>query len=108
MALNLEGIKVMDVSGMGAAPISARLLADWGADVIHVEHPIRGDIARSIKRQGPTGNRIESDIDYFMQNVNRNKRSMTLDLSQEGGREILYSKKHISGRLRNSSSQSRP
>ena len=88
-SLGLDGIRVMDVSGMGAGPLGARLLADWGADVIHVEHPVRGDILRSIKRR-PSGGRIESDIDYSMQNFNRNKRGMTLDLSQEGGREIFY------------------
>ena len=43
MALALEDIKVLDVSQVAAMPMAARHLADFGADVIHVEHPIRGD-----------------------------------------------------------------
>ncbi|MFC2071456.1 CaiB/BaiF CoA transferase family protein [Chloroflexota bacterium] len=94
MAFGLEGIKVVDTTTAIAGPMAGRLLADWGADVIHIEHPLRGDIAR-----GPRGNQtagqqagrvLVSDINYIAENHNRNKRGMTLDLSQEGGREIIY------------------
>jgi len=40
MSLALEGIKVVEVTTMAAAPMGARLLGDWGAEVIHIEHPI--------------------------------------------------------------------
>ena len=43
MDLALEGIKVVDVSQVAAVPMAGRHLADFGADVIHVEHPLRGD-----------------------------------------------------------------
>ena len=90
MALALEGIKVVDVSQVAAAPMAARHLADFGADVIHVEHPLRGDSFRVYQagRGGTTG--VPSEIDYHWENGNRNKRSLSLDLSQEGGREIIY------------------
>jgi len=90
MALALEGIKVVDVSQVAAAPMAARHLADFGADVIHVEHPLRGDSMRAYQagRGGTIG--APSDIDYHWENANRNKRSITLDLSQEGGRDIVY------------------
>ncbi len=91
MALALEGIKVIETASVFAGPMAGRLLADWGADVIHVEHPIRGDIARRSTRRTVVDERIMmSDIDYAAENFNRNKRGMTLDLSQEGGREIIY------------------
>jgi crotonobetainyl-CoA:carnitine CoA-transferase CaiB-like acyl-CoA transferase len=40
----LENIRVIDLSQADAAPMGARLLADFGADVIHIEHPVRGDM----------------------------------------------------------------
>ena len=91
MTLALEGIKVIETAAVYAGPMAGRLLADWGADVIHIEHPVRGDIARSQRtRKTASSWTITSNIDYASQNFNRNKRSMTLDLSQEGGREIIY------------------
>ena len=90
MALALEGIKVVDVSQVAAVPIAARYLADFGADVIHVEHPIRGDWFRNSEvGQGGTAG-TPSEINYVWENYNRNKRGMTIDLSQERGQEILY------------------
>ncbi|MFC1989464.1 CaiB/BaiF CoA transferase family protein [Chloroflexota bacterium] len=89
MDFSLKGIKVIQTAWAMAAPMTGRLLADWGADVIWVEHPVRGDMFRStLARRG--GKAIMSDIDYGAENNNRNKRGMTLDLSKEGAREILY------------------
>lgn len=91
MTLALEGIKVIETAAVFAGPMAGRLLADWGADVIHIEHPVRGDIARSQRTHKTVSSwTIASNIDYVSQNFNRNKRSMTLDLSQEGSREIIY------------------
>jgi len=89
MGLALEGIKVVETAMVYAGPMASRLLADWGADVIKIEHPVRGDIARSesAKRGGKA---IPSDINYRLETFNRNKRGITLDLSQDGGREIIY------------------
>ncbi|HEY42236.1 MAG TPA: CoA transferase [Dehalococcoidia bacterium] len=89
MAHNLEGIKVIETASVYAGPMAGRLLADWGADVVHIEHPVRGDIARSesSKRGGKI---IQSDINYRLENYNRNKRSVTLDLSLEAGRQVIY------------------
>lgn len=89
MVYALEGIKIMETASVYAGPIAGRLLADWGADVIHIEHPVRGDIARSesSKRGGKI---IQSDINYRLENYNRNKRSITLDLSLEAGRQVIH------------------
>lgn len=91
MALALEGIKVVDVSQVAAVPMAARHLADFGADVIHVENPATGDFWRGFQAGTAGGTAgVPSDINYNWENFNRNKRSVTLDLSQEGGREIIY------------------
>jgi crotonobetainyl-CoA:carnitine CoA-transferase CaiB-like acyl-CoA transferase len=89
--LALEGIKVIDVSQVAAAPMAARHLADFGADVIHIEHPVHGDSWRVYQpgiAQGTQG--VPSKINYNWENYNRNKRSLTLDLSQDAGQKILY------------------
>jgi len=92
MMLALEGVKVIDVSQVAAVPMAARHLADFGADVIHVEHPVRGDswrVFQAGQSKGTYG--AQSEINYNWENFNRNKRSLTLDLSLEGGRDIIYS-----------------
>ena len=83
MALALEGIKVVDVSQVVAVPTAARHLADFGAEVIHVENPTRGDAWRT-NDPGIRG------INYNWESINRNKRSLTLDLSQVKGQEVIY------------------
>ncbi len=96
MALGLEGIRILETATVYAAPMAGRLLADWGADVVKVEHPIRGDILRGIQNTsvGTSGTRagkvIETPIDYDAENHNRNKRSMTLDLSKKRGQEVMH------------------
>ena len=98
MAMALEGIKVVDVSQVAAVPMAARHLADFGADVIHIEHPQRGDSWRVYQAgqgvnpagQGAGGYGAASDINYNWENFNRNKKSVTVDLSQEGGQQVIY------------------
>lgn len=90
MTLALEGIKVVEVTTMAAAPMAARLLGDWGAEVIHVENPESGDPWRNWVKM-PDGTSLPPEIYYhYWENYNRNKKSVTIDLSQEGGRGILY------------------
>lgn len=76
MGLALEGIKVVETAAVYAGPIAGRLLADWAAGVIKIEHPVRGDQARSesAKRGGKT---IMSDINYRLENFNRNNLQQT-------------------------------
>ena len=90
MVIALDGIRVLDVAQNVAVPLAARHLADFGADVIHVEHPLRGDFNRTSQAGlgGIAG--VPSQINYGWENNNRNKRSITVDLSQGSGREIIY------------------
>ncbi|MBW2284457.1 MAG: CoA transferase, partial [Deltaproteobacteria bacterium] len=90
MAPVLEGIKVIDVSQVAAVPMAARILADFGADVIHVENPTIGDHFRHVLSGMSSTTGIKCDINYVWELYNRNKKCITLDLSQEGGQEVLY------------------
>ncbi len=89
MAFALNGIKVIEAAVAAAGPLAGRLLADWGADVIHVEPTGKADMSRQ-RAILHSGRIIGSDIDFYSQNLNRNKRAMTLDLSQDTGQEILH------------------
>ena len=93
MSSALEGIKVLDISQSAAVPMAARHLGDFGANVIHIEPPVTGDPWRDVQegltREGSTYSPA-SEINYNYEIVNRNKRSMSLDLGQDDGRAVLY------------------
>jgi crotonobetainyl-CoA:carnitine CoA-transferase CaiB-like acyl-CoA transferase len=80
--LALEGIKVLDVSTMIAAPFGAVLLGDFGADVIKVEMPGKGDTLRHV---GPFLNHEP----LRWPGLSRNKKSLTLDLHQPEGVDVF-------------------
>ncbi len=81
--LPLSGVRVIDCSRVLAGPYAAMILADFGADVIKVERPGLGDDTR---RWGPPF--VGGESAYYL-SVNRNKRSMTLNLKDERGKAIL-------------------
>ncbi|HEV8307443.1 MAG TPA: CaiB/BaiF CoA-transferase family protein [Methylomirabilota bacterium] len=78
----LEGIRVIDLSRVLAGPYATMLLADMGAEVIKVEEPGKGDDTRAWPPF------VGGEATYFM-SVNRGKKSLTLDLKSEAGKEIL-------------------
>jgi CoA:oxalate CoA-transferase len=81
----LENIRVVDLSHVLAAPTCTMFLADLGAEVIHVE-PLHGDDAREF---GPfAGSGGKNNSGYFI-SLNRNKKSLAIDLKQEKGKKIL-------------------
>jgi crotonobetainyl-CoA:carnitine CoA-transferase CaiB-like acyl-CoA transferase len=86
----LEKIRVIQTATVLAGPMAARLLADWGAEVIRVERPVGGDMSRQLARAMVGGGPIPSNIDYVSENINRNKQSIALDLAQEQGQRILH------------------
>lgn len=77
----LTGIKVIDLTRILSGPFCTMMLADFGADVVKVE-PMRGDDSRYIGIQGDCEN------PYFV-NMNRNKRSIAVDLRTDEGKEIV-------------------
>ena len=82
-SLPLEGIRVLDVSQVMAGPFACMLLGDLGADVIKVEPP-SGDQTRSAM-----GFKMKGDDSLGFLNMNRNKRSIALDLKTEKDREVF-------------------
>jgi formyl-CoA transferase len=83
--LPFAGMRVLDVSQVMAGPFCSMLLGDLGADVIKVEPPDGGDQARHAM-----GFKLKGDDSLGFLNMNRNKRSLTLDLKTEAGRRVFY------------------
>lgn len=89
--LPLEGVRILSVEQYGAGPWGTQYLADIGAEVIKIENPNDGgDMARGV---GPffLGDGKGSSDSLFYQTFNRNKRSLTLNLSAEDGKAIFHS-----------------
>jgi len=82
--MTLEGVKILDLSQMLSGPYCTLLLADLGAEVIKLEMPGSGD---RIRQMGP--HFVDGESAYFIA-VNRNKKSLTLDLKKEEGRKVFY------------------
>ncbi|MFD5753532.1 CaiB/BaiF CoA transferase family protein [Streptomyces sp. NPDC127033] len=80
--LPLAGMRVLDLATLFAGPLAATLLGDFGAEVIKVEHPGRPDPSRG---HGPA----KDGVGLWWKVLGRNKRTITLDLSTRGGRELL-------------------
>jgi CoA:oxalate CoA-transferase len=78
----LAGVKVLDLTWVLSGPYASMILGDLGAEVIKVERPPFGDVARS------TGPHINGESSYFF-SVNRGKKSMLLDLKREEGRDLF-------------------
>lgn len=83
MAGPLDGIKVLDLSSVVLGPLATQILGDLGADVIKVEGPA-GD---PIRYTGPARSK---DMAALFLAINRNKRSIVLDLKQEAAREAVW------------------
>ncbi|MBF0279937.1 MAG: CoA transferase [SAR324 cluster bacterium] len=84
----LEGVKVIDLTHMLSGPYGAMLLADMGADTIKVEPPGRGEGTRKLLASDPK-NSLHGMGAYFL-TLNRNKRSVCIDLKSEKGLELFY------------------
>ncbi|MBI4283155.1 MAG: CoA transferase [Chloroflexi bacterium] len=92
MAGVLEGVKVIAMGLWWAVPYAGSYMADWGADVIKVE-PLTGEFSRGTQRVSGGQTRIkigDAEVDPIFQFLNRNQRSLALDLKKEAGRDILY------------------
>src|SRR2546429_9397250 len=80
----LTGVRVLDASRVLAGPFCGQLLGDLGADVVKVERPGSGDETRA---WGPP---FAGDYSAYYLSCNRNKRGVTLDLSQPDGLQLFY------------------
>ncbi len=75
----LEGVRVVEVAMYGFVPSAGAVLADWGADVIKIEHAVTGDPQRGLRQTGTM--RVEGDPNPNVEHANRGKRSLGLDMS---------------------------
>ncbi|BDB44954.1 MULTISPECIES: CaiB/BaiF CoA transferase family protein [Mycobacterium] len=84
----LDGIRVLEVAMYGFVPSAGAVLAEWGAEVIKVEHAVTGDPQRGLRQTGML--RVEGDPNPNIEHANRGKRSIGLDMSVPEGKEVLY------------------
>jgi crotonobetainyl-CoA:carnitine CoA-transferase CaiB-like acyl-CoA transferase len=84
----MEGIRILEVAEHTFVPAASAILADWGAEVIKIEHVERGDAMRGLMSSGIAG--FGGAVHVLMENANRGKKSLALDLSDAAGVEILY------------------
>jgi crotonobetainyl-CoA:carnitine CoA-transferase CaiB-like acyl-CoA transferase len=84
----MQGVRVLEVAQFTFVPAAGAILADWGADVIKVEHPVRGDTQRGFVNLG--GVSVERDRNPLIEHPNRGKRSVGIDISTAEGQELLY------------------
>ena len=84
----LDGIRVIEVASWMFVPSGGSVLMDWGADVIKVEHPETGDPQRGLITSGllPGG---KGAVNFMIEQPNRGKRSVGIDLATADGREVL-------------------
>jgi crotonobetainyl-CoA:carnitine CoA-transferase CaiB-like acyl-CoA transferase len=88
MSKVMEGVRVLEVAQFTFVPAAGGILADWGADVIKVEHPLRGDTQRGFLNMG--GVKLDPLRHTLIEHPNRGKRSVGIDLSKPEAQELLY------------------
>lgn len=88
----LEGLKVLEMGHVVAAPAASVMLADWGAEVIKLE-PLTGEMARGIGNPVTPEEKLraqeEGNIGFYFQFLNRGKRGIALNLKENDGKAIL-------------------
>lgn len=84
----MDGVRVLEVAQWWFVPAAGAVLADWGADVIKIEHPVSGDPQRGLMTSGLVPD--TGGVNFMVEQSNRGKRSVGLDLATDAGRDILY------------------
>jgi crotonobetainyl-CoA:carnitine CoA-transferase CaiB-like acyl-CoA transferase len=88
MTAVMEGVRILEVAEHTFVPAASALLADWGAEVIKIEHVERGDAMRGLASSGLA--LLNTDVHVLLEHSNRGKKSLALDLSTDDGLDILY------------------
>jgi len=84
----MEGVRILEVAEHTFVPAASAVLADWGADVVKIEHVERGDAMRGLASTGVAV--VPNDVHVLLEHSNRGKRSLGLDLTSADGLDILY------------------
>src|SRR5437764_12246911 len=88
MTAVMEGVRILEVAEHTFVPAASALMADWGADVVKIEHVERGDAMRGLGSTGVVD--IGGDVHALLEHSNRGKKSLGLDLTADEGLDILY------------------
>jgi crotonobetainyl-CoA:carnitine CoA-transferase CaiB-like acyl-CoA transferase len=88
LTATLQGVRILEVAEHTFVPASSALLADWGADVIKIEHVERGDAMRGLASTGMAA--VGGGVHALLEHSNRGKRSLAVDLTSPDGVDILY------------------
>jgi len=84
----MKGVRILEVAEHMFVPAASAILSDWGADVIKVEHHLRGDAMRGLGSTGVLD--LSKGVHVLNEHANRGKRSIGLDLSSAEGVQVLY------------------
>jgi crotonobetainyl-CoA:carnitine CoA-transferase CaiB-like acyl-CoA transferase len=84
----MKGVRVLEVAQFTFVPAAGGILADWGADVIKIEHPVRGDTQRGFINMG--GMKINPNRNTMIEHPNRGKRSVGVDITTPEGMAVIY------------------
>ena len=88
MTAILAGVRILEVAEHTFVPAASALLADWGAEIIKIEHVERGDAMRGLAATGVVS--ITGDVHALLEHSNRGKKSLALDLRSPEGLDILH------------------
>lgn len=88
MITAMEGVKVIETGGAAAMPLAGMLMASWGAEVIHVEPPGEGDLARMMSHRLSAWTQY-SEINYIWEHLDRNKKSICINLRTAEGQAVI-------------------
>jgi crotonobetainyl-CoA:carnitine CoA-transferase CaiB-like acyl-CoA transferase len=84
----MQGVRILEVAEHTFVPAASAILADWGAEVIKIEHVERGDAMRGLAKSGLA--MLNSNVHVILEHSNRGKKSLGLDLASPEGLDILY------------------
>jgi crotonobetainyl-CoA:carnitine CoA-transferase CaiB-like acyl-CoA transferase len=84
----MQGVRILEVAEHTFVPAASAILADWGAEVIKIEHVERGDAMRGLAKTGLA--LMNSKVHVILEHSNRGKQSLGLDLASPEGLDILY------------------
>ena len=88
MTAVMQGVRILEVAEHTFVPAASALLADWGAEVIKIEHVERGDAMRGLASSGLAV--MGTSVHVLLEHSNRGKQSLGLDLTSDEGLDILY------------------
>jgi len=84
----LKGVRIVEVAQWWFVPAAGAVLADWGAEVLKIEHPISGDPMRGLVSSGLMPG--AGKVNFMVEQPNRGKRGLGIDLANPDGRALLY------------------